>query len=184
MITSISYKSARSGGLSVVAALLLGTAAMAQDDTAIGSGDPGDVHVVQTWHDINPAGGDEGIAVGEPDPTSGAVSDPADGTDVAADDGSDPVDDIADDPGDATGDATGDDGVTVQYWHDLNPDANLADPELAYQNAAGVPLPNERSRTSSKPNHGTVAVANLASQCLALHPQLPWLCEWQNGAGQ
>lgn len=97
------------GGLSVVAALLLTTAGFAQD-AATDEASAGPV-VVQNWHDLNP-GGDEGIAVGEPDPSGGdegiAVGEPdPNGDDTAVDPGDDtsvdPGDDTATDPGDDQG---------------------------------------------------------------------------------
>ena len=84
-------------GLSVAAALMLSGAALAQD--ASGGGPAVDV-VVQNSDDITPAVIDvsvpeEGIAVGEPDPTGGGMDPGAgdgsgDGTDPGAGDGTDP----------------------------------------------------------------------------------------------
>ena len=72
------------GSLTVVAALLLSSAAFAQD---AGATDPTTDHVVvQNWHDLNPAAG-EGIAVGEPDPTGGTVADGGTGDLATGDDG-------------------------------------------------------------------------------------------------
>lgn len=67
------------GSLTAVAALLLSTAAFAQD-----AGGGTDQVVVQNWHDLNPAAG-EGIAVGEPDPTVDGTATDGTGTDVATD---------------------------------------------------------------------------------------------------
>lgn len=95
------------GSLTAVAALLLSTAAFAQD---VGGGtDPATDQVVQNWHDLNPAPG-EGIAVGEPDPTVDGTATGSVGTDVATDStGTDQTatDDVPIDP------AGGGDGTVV-----------------------------------------------------------------------
>jgi hypothetical protein len=191
-------------GLGVIAAMLMSTATFAQDvtdevvlypyDPVIEDGD------VQNWHDVNPGGGDDqGIAVGEPDPNDGGpdiVID--DGDYIPGDDGE--TGDHGDDTGDAgddTGDENADDGdvdVTI-YQMDGGPvlcsacevGIDVLSPEI-YQSAAAPVVQHHKPAAvaAAKPRRSAgapLAVSN-AAECLALHPQLPWLCEWQNGAGQ
>ena len=96
------------GSLSVAAALLLSTAAFAQD-VAVDDGSTDNV-TVQTGHDLNPAG-DEGIAVGDTDPMS------RDGT---ADDGGVIVQDWHD-----VNPAGGDEGIAVG---EPDPNGDATDP--------------------------------------------------------
>lgn len=158
------------GSLTAVAALLLSTAAFAQD-----AGGGTDTVVVQNWQDVNPG---EGIAVGEPDPTVDGTA--TDGTDVATDgtgtdetatddvpidpaggdDGTgvvdpDPTDDgtVVDNSGDPAVDGTGDgtDPVTGEpevtiYYMDGGPciDCNMAGGGIP-QGHSGNPSPVERT---------------------------------------
>jgi predicted ATPase len=67
------------GSMTAAAALLLSTAAFAQevteDETTVEIAiDPAvDYGPVQNWHDLNPGDEVQGIAVGEPDPTTGGA---------------------------------------------------------------------------------------------------------------
>ena len=123
-------------GLTVVAALMVTTTAYAQD--ASGGGPAVDV-IVQNWHDINPDAtpvvdpqpGDQGIAIGEPDPTAGGGTDPAagDGTDPTAGDGTDPAAGGGTDPaaGDGSTDPNAGDGSTDPTAGDGSTDPNAGD---------------------------------------------------------
>ena len=116
------HKAVLRGSLSLVAALLLSTAAFAQDATA-GDGSTDQV-VVQNWHDINPAAGDEGIAVGEPDPSGDGTSNDSN-ADQTGDDpnSSGTADDVA--SGDPTGDGSTD--VVVDDVSCDGADCNVGD---------------------------------------------------------
>ena len=105
---------------------------------------------------------------------------------------------------DGSGGSVGDDGlvddgeVTIHYL-DGGPvlcadcDGDFGDlPVEAYQMSAGNPLADAAAAgladapVAAKPRRNksqALAVGNMAN-CLAEHPQLPWICEWQNGAGQ
>ncbi len=190
-MTDLLNGSVRRFGLSAIAVLLLSAAAMAQEagDATSGAADPSDGQIVQNWHDLNPAGGDQGIAVGEPDPTSGGDDPSTGGDDPGIAVGEPDPNSGGEDPGIAvgepdpnSGDPT-DDGVEVQNWHDLNPNGDASTPEVAYE-SAGVPQPNERTVKASKQHRAAPTFVFNAAQCLAQHPQLPWLCGWQNGVGQ
>jgi hypothetical protein len=210
-------------GVSIVAALLLSTAVFAQDATDGAGPDPlTDQINVQNWHDLTTidvatGGDDQGIAVGEPDPTAGGEPD------VVVDDGTggDPADDPMVDPmvddgtGDgSTGDPTGtdgtgtdgigdgstgdggvvvDDGEVLIYYMDGGPefcaecDFQTVDLSAeAFQTGVNVPQVTAHAAPAAKPRRSKAhpIVSSVAASCLAQHPQLPWLCEWQNGAGQ
>ena len=190
-------------GLSVVAALLLSSVGIAQDASGDGrtvTVDLSTVDPVPVDIAIDPVvtdGGDPGIAVGEPDPTG-------DGT--VAGDGTGDGTEAGDGTGDGTvvGDGTGD-GTVISY-SDGTSDCggcemqNMAGPLLTpalagtpgkaghrAAVAAGVALAATASASGSGSGSGNYVahtpVTRAAQACLTQHPGLPWLCEWQNGAG-
>ncbi len=131
------------GGLGLVAALMLTTAALAQDaapegDDRVMAGvdlvvDDGSV---QNWHDLAPDDG--GIAIDEPAPTDGTdpvegdggdqTGDPAnDGSDVGVDDGSGDEVWIDDGSGDGVDDGWVDDGSGDDGWVDDGTDGGVDD---------------------------------------------------------
>ena len=88
-----------------------------------------------------------------------------------------------------------DDGeVVIYYMYGDRPldcpecrDLTLDLPVEAYQMSAGGPqVADVAAAPTVKPRRSTAApsMASSAAECLALHPQLPWLCEWQNNTGQ
>lgn len=197
-------------GLSVVAALLLSSAAMAQDvvatdDAAVSyavdpaveteagyeAGSEGDPDVIIDDGAYLP--GDDGTVEGEK-PVDGGDDwtwvDPGtdDGTIIWIDDGACIGVDCV--PGDDSYTYDGDGGEVVYF--DLGgprpedcPECRDLDlPVWAYQTGAPMPTVTE-SAPAAKPRRSKSAsgLASDAAACLALHPQLPWLCEWQNGAG-
>ena len=190
-------------GLSIVAALLLSTAAFAQDAGSdegatelnthpiIIDGDQSATYDVPVSDDPavdpagDPTGGDNGIAVGEPDPSGDGSADDDGGDDPAIDPGTDE----GADPG--TDDGTGIEGegeITI-YYMDGGPciDCNVLLPgrpphpsEVERTQHTSV-LPKVSTRHSSA---AAFAVPSAMAQCLAVHPRSAWICEWQNGAGQ
>lgn len=226
------------GGLSLVAALMLTTGAMAQDAGAEGD-DPTMIAIdvviddgfVHDWQE--PVPDEDGTAVDGTDPNGG--------TDPVAGDGQtgDPVDDWVDDGSggvvddgwvdDGTGggvddgwvdDGTGgvvddgwvDDGTggvvetdgtgdgvapgdeVIIYYMDGGPercidcDIGLGDlPPEVYQMSAGGPIVAPADApVAHKANRPTTHAFAMSAmhECLVLHPQAAWICEWQNGAGQ
>lgn len=85
-----------------------------------------------------------------------------------------------------------DDGEVVIYYLDGGPvrcaECDLGDlPMEAYQSGAGNPeVQRGDEPVAAKPRRssGTAFAVGSMAACLADHPQLPWICEWQNGAGQ
>jgi hypothetical protein len=60
-------------------------------------------------------------------------------------------------------------------------------PVEIYQMSAGGPVVTDtETAPAAKPrrNRAASSTASNAAECLALYPQLPWLCEWQNNTGQ
>ena len=225
------------GGLTLVAALMLTTAAFGQDQSDAGSGiatDPTDVASDAGTGDdgSNVAAGGDGNATGEPDPIAvdaDVIPDPVidNGGDIPVDGWTgDPVDGgsgdgsgdwVDDGSGDGTGDGTGDwvddgsgggtderadagtggdgainEGEVVIYYMNGGPvpcaecEVAIADMSVeAYQMSVASPLVAANDAPAAKPRRSasrSVAASSMAD-CLALHPQLPWICEWQNGAG-
>ncbi len=203
-------------GLSLAAALMLSGAAVAGQasgargpDVATAFGDGWvlvDEVVVQTTHEINPdaSGGDEGIAVGEPDPTGGSGDDPAtgDGSDGSGDqatgdgsgDGTDVSGDGSDDGTDVTGDGSGDvtdsgDGIDVIYTMDGGSNCGGCEYQNAvpvFQMQSGGIAHNAPAQIVVHSDHEVArqTVAHGSAACTARHPGLPWMCEWQSGASQ
>lgn len=194
-------------GLSFAAALMLSTAAFAQDAT---SGDevvlnavdpvveidpifaedplPADIEV-QFGHDLNPGDG-EGIAVGEPDPNGGGTDD---GTVV---DDRTVQDDGSVDPGtdDTSGGEPIDDGTVVIYYMDGGPidcvecrDETAGLPDVALEMGGADPVVLDHVKRTTRSRASTLvqmsSVSDVAA-CLEQYPQLPWICEWQIGASQ
>ena len=184
--------------MSVVAALMLSSTGFAQD---AGSGDSIDLSAVdnvavQVVDDPNAAVGDgsEGIAVGEPDPSGdGTVVDDGSGGDgTVVDDGSGGDGTVVDDGSGGDGTDGGTDGGIVYATDDGAGGCG----SCIFENTAGVgPLVIPRTQGD---NHRTLtlvpsasgdaarqtAVAHGSASCLAKHPGLPWMCEWQNGASE
>lgn len=187
------------GGLSLVAALMLTTGAMAQDAGAEGD-DPTMIAIdvviddgfVHDWQEPVPE--EDGTAVDGTDPNGG--------TDPVAGDGQtgDPVDDWVDDGSggvvetDGTGDGVAPGDEVIIYNMDGGPeyciDCNVGPTDLpleAYQMGAegpkvvadDAPVAHKAQRRTT---HGLAMSA--MHECLVLHPQTAWICEWQNGAGQ
>lgn len=212
------------GGLSIVAAMLLSTATFAQDT---GTDDPVTEPVThQVINDGNqsatddlpvsddrgadPTDGDQGIAVGEPDPNDdGSAAEPAidpgtdDGKDVGVDEGTvdqgtvdegtvdeSTIDYGTIDNGSVDGGIVDEgDGTVTIYTMDGGPciDCNVVVPGRPTN-----PTEVQRSLTAKAPvalirRHSTAAVfaaPSAMTQCLTAHPRATWICEWQNGAGQ
>lgn len=184
-------------GLSIAAALLLSTAAFAQDavvgddGTVVSVGPAVDTGVVQNWDDINP-GDDQGIAVGEPDPNGdGAEPDPTD--DTVSDDPTDGGPDIVIDDGlcigeDCTSDdeVTGDGEVTI-YTLGGDPSVCIECNGIPVRGATGSEVERGHTAATVAKRHSAPALftaTTAMAQCLNLHPRSVWICEWQNGAGQ
>ena len=129
--------------------------------------------------------GDDGTGAGTGDDGTGAGTGD-DGTGAGTGD---------DGTGAGTGDDVGvvDEGEVVIYYLDGGPvpcaycDVGITGlPVEAYQSDAVGPLAAGNAAPAAKPRASArqpIAASNMAD-CLALHPQLPWICEWQNGAGQ
>jgi hypothetical protein len=160
-----------------------------------GSGDDGWIDICNTVV----CGEDGEPIVGEPG--DGGWVDEAPGEEGAGDEGT----------GD---EGTGDDGwvyiddgeVVIYYLDGVRPldcpecrDITLDLPVEAYQMSAGglsdldaqagvdVPAVNDvvaAKPTKSRKSRGAASYVGTQADCLAQHPQLPWMCEWQNGAGQ
>jgi hypothetical protein len=63
----------------------------------------------------------------------------------------------------------------------------LDTPVEIYQMSSGGPeVTDVETEIAAKPRQSRVAsvTPSSAAECLALYPQLPWLCEWQNTSGQ
>jgi hypothetical protein len=201
-------RSALRGGLTLAAAMMMTTAAFGQDqDRSVA-----DLPVMMV--DVMPVDGgdgspeiviDDGFVIGDwlDDPTNDGTGDDGTGDDWVDDGtgddgtGDDWVDDGTGDNGtgdDWVDDGTGDDGEVVIYYLDGGPilcedcRADFGDlPMEIYQMSAGTPTADVvDAPVAAKPrrtkSHG-VAAGSMA-ECLADHPQLPWICEWQNGSGQ
>jgi hypothetical protein len=224
-------------GLSVIAVLLLSSAAFAQDSNEDGIDFL--VHGPESVADevgADPAldgddtsGDFEGIAVGELDPKDELwpviIIDPfLENDDVgvlpddvgSGEDGSD--DDSSDDdwvwdegdgiividdglcvgvecvPGDGSYTYDGgytDDGDIVWYFLEGPRPEDCPEcrdlPVEIYQMNAGGPLVTDSKTAPSKSSRRSRVASftpSTAAECLALYPQLPWLCEWQNTSGQ
>ena len=114
-----------------------------------------------------------------------------DGTGDWVDDGSGGGTDDRADAG-TGGDGAINEGEVVIYYMNGGPvpcaecEVAIADMSVeAYQMSADSPLVAANDAPAAKPRRSasrSVAASSMAD-CLALHPQLPWICEWQNGAG-
>ena len=114
-----------------------------------------------------------------------------DGTGDWVDDGSGGGTDERADAG-TGGDGAINEGEVVIYYMNGGPvpcaecEVAIADMSVeAYQMSAASPLVAANDAPAAKPRRSasrSVAASSMAD-CLALHPQLPWICEWQNGAG-
>lgn len=180
-------------GLSVVAALLLSSAAMAEDVVA--------AEDAAVTYAVDPVIEDDGFVPGdEGDAGDWDGEKPEDGDWTWVDPGTDDdtiiwIDDgacigVGCVPGDDSYTYDGDEGEVVYFElegprpEDCPECRDLDLPVWAYQ--TGGPLVTETdSAPAAKPRRSKSApgLASDAAACLALHPQLPWLCEWQNGAG-
>jgi hypothetical protein len=90
----------------------------------------------------------------------------------------------------------GDDGYTydddVVYYFlggprpDDCPECRDLPVEIYQMNVGGPSVIDSETTSTKKPRRSRVAsfTPNNAAECLALYPQLPWLCEWQNTSGQ
>ena len=179
------------GGLTLAAALMVTTAVFGQDQPG-----PGEDIVLNPIDMVVDDGSGIGVG-GWPDDPVGDGSD--DGFDGGSGDGTGDDGTGAGTGDDGTGAGTGDDGGVVDegevviYYFDGGP-VLCADCEVgitglpveAHQSDAFGPLAAGNAAPAAKPRASArqpVAASNMAD-CLALHPQLPWICEWQNGAGQ
>ena len=157
-------------------------------DVGAGTGDDG-----TGAGDVGAGTGDDGTGAGDVGAGTGDVGAGDVGVgDVGAGTGDDGT---GADTGTGTGDGVGvvDEGEVVIYYLDGGP-VLCADCEVgitglpveAYQSDAVGPLAAGNAAPAAKPRASArqpIAASNMAD-CLALHPQLPWICEWQNGAGQ
>ncbi len=80
--------------------------------------------------------------------------------------------------------------VVIYYMEGPRPEdcMNCRDLDLpveAYQTTGGPLVTDTDAAVAAKPRRSSAApsLAGDSAACLALHPQVPWLCEWQNGAG-
>ena len=193
------------GGLTLAAALMVTTAVFGQDQPG-----PGEDIVLYPIDLVVDDGSGIGVGGWPDDPVGDGSDDGFDGGsgDGTGDDGAGTGDDgtgagTGDDGAgtgdDGTGAGTGDDvgvvdeGEVVIYYLDGGPvpcaycDVGITGlPVEAYQSDTVGPLAAGNAAPAAKPRASArqpVAASNMAD-CLALHPQLPWICEWQNGAGQ
>ena len=166
-------------------------------DGGAGTGDDGTGAGAGTGDDGTGAGdvgdgtGDDGAGTGDVGAGDAGTGDVGVG-DVGAGTGDDGT---GADTGTGTGDGVGvvDEGEVVIYYLDGGPvpcaycDVGITGlPVEAYQSDAVGPLAAGNAAPAAKPRASArqpIAASNMAD-CLALHPQLPWICEWQNGAGQ
>ena len=206
------------GGLSLVAALLLTSAAMAQD---VAVGEEGVMYAVDPIFVIDPMpvfeddqgtddgttidevtddgttideGTDDGTTTDEGTDDEGTVEEwvwDEDDTIISIDDGL--CIDIDCAPVDKTDPS---DGEVVIYDMDGGRpedcpqcrDLTSGVPDEIYQMSASGPLVTEtvtEMAPAAKPRRSRAAPStpSNAAECLALYPQLPWLCEWQNTTG-
>ena len=186
------------GGLSLVAALLLTSAAIAQD---VAVGEEGVMYAVDPIFVIDPMpvieddqGTDDGTTTDEGTTDEGTVEEwvwDEDDTIISIDDGL--CIDIDCAPVDKTDPS---DGEVVIYDMDGGHsedcpqcrDLTSGVPDEIYQMSASGPLVTEtvtEMAPAAKPRRSRAAPStpSNAAECLALYPQLPWLCEWQNTTG-
>ena len=161
-----------------------------------GSGSGTDVVIDDPVDDGSGGGTGDWVDGGSGDGTGDWVDDGSgggtgDGTGDWVDDGSGGGTDDRADAG-TGGDGAINEGEVVIYYLNGGPvpcaecEVAIADMSVeAYQMSAASPLVAANDAPAAKPRRSasrSVAASSMAD-CLALHPQLPWICEWQNGAG-
>ena len=161
-----------------------------------GSGSGTDVVIDDPVDDGSGGGTGDWVDGGSGDGTGDWVDDGSgggtgDGTGDWVDDGSGGGTDDRADAG-TGGDGAINEGEVVIYYMNGGPvpcaecEVAIADMSVeAYQMSAASPLVAANDAPAAKPRRSasrSVAASSMAD-CLALHPQLPWICEWQNGAG-
>ena len=184
------------GGLTLAAALMVTTAVFGQDQPG-----PGEDIVLNPIDMVVDDGLEIGVGGWPVVPVGDGSGDGFDGGAGTGDDGTGAGDVGAGTGDDGTGADTGtgdgvgvvDEGEVVIYYLDGGPvpcaycDVGITGlPVEAYQSDAVGPLAAGNAAPAAKPRASArqpIAASNMAD-CLALHPQLPWICEWQNGAGQ
>ena len=209
MVSGMLNRRLRRTGLSVIAMMLVSSSAFAQDVVI----DDGDVmYAIDPIFVIDPAPGfeDESASVDE----TGADETGADSSteeEYSEDDGTD--DDWVWDEGDGIividdglcigvdcvpgdGSYTYDGGYTVDgelVWYFLEgprpedcPECRDLPVEIYQMSAGGPSVIDIETTPTANSRRSRVAsfTPSSAAECLALYPQLPWLCEWQNTSGQ